>query len=49
MQPDSTQISFRDEKAKGHSFMIDDWYVEINKMRDELVRRGSISAKSLAN
>lgn len=48
MQPDSTQISFRDEKAKGYSFMIDDWFVEINKVRDELVRRGSIKANGLS-
>ena len=27
--------------------MIDDWYNEINKVRDELVRRGSIKASKL--
>ena len=34
MQPDSTQISFKDEKAKGYSFMIGDWCTELKKDRD---------------
>jgi len=29
--------------------MIDDWFVEINKVRDELVRRGSIKANGLSS
>ena len=39
MQPDSSQINYKDDKDKGYTFMIDEWFKQITKVRDDLIKR----------
>lgn len=42
MQPDSSQVSFSEEKQKGYVSFIDDWIKEMNNVIDYLKQKKAV-------